>query len=175
MSFIQLTAAQKQSYGEEQIYIQKRVMAEIGNAPLTYTMLHAKGMLNFLLDPGRKDVLSFMGLGKQIGSEWEGGENVEIWKSFRGLSLGSMLPLLLILIGNLLRIIGIGLFFRTPKVTNSLKWLMIGIPLYIAMLTGVLGNARFALAVFPILTLCAIIGWSSVYAKWRNAFRLGEK
>ncbi|MEL6192448.1 MAG: hypothetical protein AAFR66_10375 [Bacteroidota bacterium] len=175
MSFIQLTAAQKQSYGEEQVYIQKRILAEIGNAPITYAFLHMEGMLRFLLDPGPQDILTFLGLEEQTEGKWGSEENGGFWESVKGLSPYSFLLLLLILMGNVLKMIGIGLFLRTPKVSNMLKWMLIGIPLYIVMMTGVIGNARFAVGVFPILMLCAIIGWSSVYAKWRNAFRLGEK
>ncbi len=175
MSFIQLTAAQKPSYGEEQVYIQERILAEIGNAPVTYATLHLRGMVNFLLDPGRQDLLMFMGHEKQARSQMKGGEPSGMWNYFEGLSFYNSVLLLGILIGNILKIVGLGLFLQTPKVTNTFKWVLLGIPLYIAVLTGVMGNARFAVSVFPILILCAIIGWSSVYAKWRNAFRLGEK
>ncbi|MEM8898730.1 MAG: hypothetical protein AAGC85_11525 [Bacteroidota bacterium] len=175
ITFIELTAAQKQSYGEEQEYIQKRVWAEIRNVPTTYTMLHVKGILNFLLDTGRQDFFTSMGWDKQIVGKWESRRTEDFWINLRDLSFGRMPPLLIILIGNLLKIVGIGLFLRTSNISKSLKWVLIGIPLYIAVMTGVLGSARFAVTVFPILTLCAIIGWSTVYARWRNAFRLGEK
>lgn len=175
MTFIQLTAAQKKSYGEEQVYIQKRILAEMGNAPITYATLHIEGMLSFLLDPGRHDIRTFLDLGEHTEGKWGTEENGGFWDSVKGLPLYSFLFLLLVLLGNMMKIIGIVLFLRTPKVSNTLKWMLLGIPLYMAMLTGVLGNARFAVGVFPILLLCTIIGWSSVYAKWRNAFRLGEK
>ncbi|MEM6765642.1 MAG: hypothetical protein AAF655_11970 [Bacteroidota bacterium] len=171
ITFIQETAAQKESFEAEQLYIQEQAVHEIGKVPLTYLGLHLKGMLNFFLDPGRFDLYNFMGWENQEEGGWQATFSEEgyagLWKRFSRLPAGRIGLLVAILLGNLLKLIGLGLFLFNGSVPRVYKWILVGMILYISGLTGISGASRFAVPVFPILLICASLGWSILIDRWK--------
>ena len=140
-------------YDAQQHFITAECARVLARNPLAYGVLHARGMVNFFLDPGRFDLVHFLNLPEEGGllqsfsAQGYGG----IWQKLRGLQPGLLLTLALVFLANLLRLAALLLFLFDRRAPLLLRLVVTGLILYVALLTGPLGAARFVVPVFPLL------------------------
>lgn len=152
-------------FAARQHVIQARAGAVLGAHPIVYARQHAQGMIALFLDPGRFDISQFLGLEPLVG----GGLLAQV-RAGGVLAALSRLPVRLLgfltflLVANGARLVlaGIG-FWRLRNSTPTLRygrWVAAGLLIYVALLTGPLGAARFLVPVWPILFGLALVGLS---------------
>lgn len=154
-SILYVSLGQK-DYHAEQASLQASCFTVIGENPGAYGLMHAKGVVNFFLDPGRFDLWSFF----QLPPPETGFLQIFSEKGYQGiisglmkLPLGWLFFLLLVLMANLLKTAGLSLFLwkRRREAIGLMVFILFG---YLAGLTGTSGASRFALPLFPWMLLC---------------------
>jgi len=168
-----LRAANAQpTFAARQRVVQAAAAAVLRRYPVRYAGQHALGMVTFFLDPGRFDSSVFLGqtaapglLGRLRGQGLGG-----LWRG-----LAQQPPLLLALLAltaaaNLFRLALAlrGLWVARPAGSAAPGWLGLGtlagrwvavaVLLYLALLTGPLGAARFLVPGWPLLLALALRG-----------------
>ncbi|MBO3271384.1 hypothetical protein [Hymenobacter defluvii] len=150
------------TFAQQQQHIRARSMAVLWEYPVTYARIHLTGMVNCFLDPGRFDLVHFFKLPGQEGRGLLGQYTVYGYKGMARyiwrLPLGLLSALLLVAVGNVVRLLAFGLFLFQRQYALFVRLSAAGILLYVAFLTGPLGAARFAVPVFPLLVVGATLG-----------------
>jgi hypothetical protein len=162
-----LRAANAQpSFARRQQLIQKRAGAVLAAHPVVYARQHLQGMVAFFLDPGRFDISQFLqlapppggGLLAQVRSAGAGG----LVQALRRLPLGLLAVLTLVALANAARLLlavrGGWLAKDGGAEMRAGRWWLATLILYVALLTGPLGAARFLVPVWPLLLLLALCG-----------------
>lgn len=160
------------SFAARQHTMRAAAAAVLWRYPLRYAGQHGLGMAAFLLDPGRFDASVFLaqaqaaGLLSYLRSEGVAG----VGKALLRQPTGLLLLLLLTTLANGLRL---GLAVRgllqptrqSPLAADWLglaapagRWVAAGLLLYLALLTGPLGAARFLVPGWPLLLALALRG-----------------
>ena len=150
------------TFAQQQQHVRARSLAALWKYPVTYARIHVTGMVNCFLDPGRFDLVHFFKLPGQQGRGLLGqytaygykGIVRYVWR----LPLGLLSALLLVAIGNVVRLLAFGFFLFQKQYPLFVRLSIAGILLYVAFLTGPLGAARFAVPVFPLLVVGATLG-----------------
>ena len=128
--------------------------------PLACLGQQAQGMAAFFLDPGRFDVSQFLRLPPPSG----GGLLAQVRAGHLAAALlrlpwGLLLGLAALALLNAARLgLAVRGFGRLGQADSGLKtarWLALGLLLYVAVLTGPLGAARFLVPVWPLLLALA--------------------
>jgi hypothetical protein len=139
------------------------------NYPLTTIVLWIKGIIQFFIDPGRWDVLAFTGRQPEEHPEgwlhrlkWQGPVAArEHWfKQPPWLSVFSIAAMGI----NLMLLFGFLLMLKDARYPLLFRVMAAVVVIYLALMTGPLGSARYRLAIFPLLLL-------SLPAAWRWAIR----
>ncbi|GAB4418524.1 MAG: hypothetical protein OHK0039_30050 [Bacteroidia bacterium] len=156
-----------EDFASGQRLIQSRCTAILLSEPLVYAGFHAKGMINFFLDPGRFDLYAFF----QLQLPGEGGPGLTaafaeagyagVWQYLRRQPLHLLALLGLLFALNVFKLTGLLRFVllrRVPPEARLLVVLLIG---YLAVLTGPSGASRFMVPVFPLLVVAAAWGWGN--------------
>lgn len=154
---------QKQSYKEKsQFLLQSASDTIIHNLP-TYSILHLKGMANFMLAPGRVDIETFLKLEpeKEISLLYE----VEKKGLFYGLryyfsnvELCMLLIVILIFFWNAISLFFICLSFFNDKLPLTVRIFIFLLIAYIVFVSGPGGYARFKTSIYPIMLLMVPLG-----------------
>lgn len=153
------------TYAEEQQQLQASCMSVLTSNLTAYTWMHARGMINFFLDPGRFDIWSFFQVeedGKGLLAEFSESGYSGVLRSLLQKPPGWLLLLLAVLGMNLLKIIGM-IIFSIQNRKSTKAFVLALIILYVSGLTGTSGAARFALPVFPFL-LIGLTAWPRIIA-----------
>ncbi|WP_400194181.1 hypothetical protein [Hymenobacter sp. B81] len=149
-------AGQQPGYAAEQRYIKAESSRLLRQHLGAYALIHAQGSVNFFLDPGRFDVVHFLGLPEPPGAgllarfSTAGGYRA-VWAYVRTLPVGLIAGLLLVAAANALRLLLLLRFLLDRLAPLHLRVLVAGLLGYVAVLTGPLGAARFAVPVLPLL------------------------
>ena len=132
----------------------------IFDSPLRYAWFEVKGMIRFFIDPGRFDLVSFM------GQHTKGGKGFLYYLNAQGLrgalrflfsgGGGMSLLLVFILLANLIKTGGLLLFSLNSRVDPHIKIFLLLLILYIAFATGPLGASRFAMPLIPLVIFMAL-------------------
>lgn len=142
-------------FRQGQLLLRRRSLAKLRQYPGTYAAQHVRGMANLLLDPGRFDVVYFLGLPQKAGTgllqQANQGGYPAVLAAVRRLPLALLGGLLLVAAGNLLRLALLLRFACSPGYPQAGRLVLLGLVGYIALLTGPLGAARFAVPVLPLL------------------------
>ena len=156
------------NFAARQQLIQHRAVAVLRAQPLMYARQHAQGMVTFFLDPGRFDVSHLAGLAEPMG----GGLLAQaraggLGRALTRLPAGLLTALGLVLLANGLRLaLAVRGFWRlrgSGRVLRCGRWIAAGLLVYVALLTGPLGAARFLVPVWPLLLALALVG-----LRWPN-------
>lgn len=143
-----------------------KVMHSAGDAvirayPFMFVKLTIRGCLVFFVDPGRHDLAVFFGWSdkRYTGLFYElnakGFPALMEW--IREVPLGQVAWLALIFLGNL-GMLGVTLFyFLRSEISASLKWILLIWIVYLCAATGILGVARYRVAIYPELLMAFII------------------
>ena len=162
------------TFAARQYTVQAAAAAVLQQHPWRYAGQHIAGMATLFLDPGRYDFSTFWGLPDHVGllSQLRSGGWPGIWGGLRQQPLGLLLVLGLVAGANLLRLLlaGRGLARTTEDAllgswlrlaTPVGRWVAVGLLLYVALLTGPLGAARFLVPVWPLWLGLALRGVST--------------
>lgn len=127
-----------------------------------YGKFHARGMLNFMADPGRYDYVSFFSIPQTDGLgllHYLSKGNLQELKGFlRTQPLWLIVVLLVEMVANgLVLLLCIAYLFakRTPLWP---KLYLLALAGYIWFLTGPIGSARFKVPIYPLLIIAAVVG-----------------
>ncbi|GGG57967.1 hypothetical protein [Hymenobacter glacieicola] len=164
--FVRGTVAASQQlpgFREQQQYIQRASVAVLWRHPVAYAAQHLRGMVSFFLDPGRFDMVYFLGLPDSTGPGLLQRLNEQGYRAIPRylpqLPGGLVAGLLLILLANVARLVLALRFLLQPDAGNAAaRWGVVVIIGYVALLTGPLGASRFAVPVLPLLVAAAGAG-----------------
>ena len=156
------------NFAARQQLIQRRAGAVLWAHPLVYARQHVQGMATLFLDPGRFDISHLAELAEPKG----GGllAQVRAGGMLQALSLlpvGLLTVLGLVFLANGVRLmLAVRGFWRlgsSGQVLRTGRWVALGLLVYVALLTGPLGAARFLVPVWPLLLAFALVGlqWPS--------------
>lgn len=138
-------------------------ISKIKQAPAEYLLFHLRGMVTFLIDPGRFDLYHFFDGGKVEGIgllQHFSAEGLSgAWSYIRQLNPLLVAFLILIAIGRTATFIGAACFsaFNLKSVVSLYMLLLIA---YLTFATGPLGASRFAVPVVPLLLFMAVTAFS---------------
>ncbi len=151
------------TFAARQRVIRARAGAVLWAHPGVYAWQHVRGMAALLLDPGRFDIGQFLGLaappgGGLLAQAQKGG----LAQALRRLPLGLLSLLGVVALANVARLVLAGRGFwrlrRSAPMLRYGRWVGAGLLLYVALLTGPLGAARFLVPVWPLLLALALAG-----------------
>ncbi len=170
------TQGAAQSTYAEKVQITKQVALDHMLKDWTsFIPFHTIGMLKFFIDPGRYDFFSFFQEQPKRMSEVgflrhlnEGGITGAL--HFLGTQPLFIIALLFItLIFNSCKFFGFVWFWLyNYKTASFTHWIMGLLILYMAVITGPLGAARFVIPILPLYLFFAIYGFSHAYQKFKR-------
>ncbi|RPD47195.1 hypothetical protein DNI29_13695 [Hymenobacter sediminis] len=168
-AFVDSTEAavqQQPTFRQGQQLLRSRSIAKLQQYLGTYIAQHTKGMVNLLLDPGRFDVVYFLGLPEKASTGFlqqvnQGGYSA-VLRAVRQLPLALLGGLLLVAAGNLLRLALLLQFTFSRRYALVYRLVVVGLVVYLAVLTGPLGAARFVVPVLPLLLAGAGAGLATI-------------
>lgn len=135
--------------GQKQI---REECAALIRAHLTaYTLLHIRGMLFCLMDPGRFDITQFFGLPHGSNMLYDTnkpgltGKLIVYFSGAVGLLLGLLIQFHVVRLFLLLR------FIFSRRIALALRAGLLILPLYLVFLTGPIGASRFLMPLIPLL------------------------
>ena len=158
-----LAANAQPDFKARQQLIRSRASAVLWAQPVVYARQQAQGMAALLLDPGRFDISQFLGLAPPSG----GGFLVQVragtlWQAVGRLPLALLGWLGVVLLANAARLAlawrGFWRLSNREPILRHGRWLAVALVLYIAVLTGPLGAARFLVPVWPLLLALVLVG-----------------
>jgi hypothetical protein len=160
-------AAAKSSYHDYSVFIRDESIQIIKNNLPSFIFLQMKGIANFFIDHGRWDLYAFFDKQPQ--------ENSNGWKYYLekdGLSgainyLEQFSPflffyLLAVYLVNILLTTSFILFLANKKINPALRMIIFLLVAYIACVTGMIGSARFRMAVYPFLLFTFPFGFEKL-------------
>ncbi|MDU0372598.1 hypothetical protein ACFPAF_19510 [Hymenobacter endophyticus] len=158
-----LAAAERQpGFAAQQQYVQQHALAVLVQHPGTLVGQELRGVLTFFLDPGRFDVVHFLRLPQTAGSGLLQLLNQRSYAVALGylqsLPLGLLAGLLLLLSANVARLFLVLKFSFNSRYPWAVRLGLVSLVLYVALLTGPLGAARFTVPVLPLLLAAAGAG-----------------
>lgn len=157
---IRREAKTKRSYAEQAKYTEQQSLAIIRQYPGDYVYWHLKGILLLFLEPGRSDWIHYFKMPPADNGSFSIALDERGWKGFFRYAEQFSLPMLLLMavlgIWNLaLLILSVYGFWRARKNTY-IQFLFIFF-LYISVLTGVVGCARYRLTIYPVMIIAALL------------------
>lgn len=157
------------SYKASAEILQSEAVSIILKYKFSYIMLHTRGMVAALIDPGRFDIFNFFNLNESDsrGLLYHGSKSglTNVVDYLLTIPLWILLVLGLILLSNIFRSGCLLLFVVKKNIDVFLKcWLLLMIG-YVIFITGPLGAARFLLPVTPLIVIAVIIGTKSLINK----------
>ena len=171
-----LVANGQPSFVARQRTMQAAAGAVLRRYPVRYAGQHLLGMANFFLDPGRFDLSVWLGEGKSAGllSALRGRGVAGVAGALARQPLALLLALALTALANAGRLVlavhGFRRAVRRPagagRGEGAWPWVAAGLLLYVALLTGPLGAARFLVPVWPLLLALALRGLPEGPARW---------
>lgn len=157
------------TFAARQQVIQARAGAVLWAHPVVYGRQHLQGMATLFLDPSRFDISQFIGMAPPVGGGLLAQARADgLWNALVRLPWGMLGMLSLVLLANAARLLlAVRGFWLLGKCRSTLRygrWLAAGLLLYVALLTGPLGAARFLVPVWPLLLGLALVGlqWEAV-------------
>jgi len=167
---VQDTAETKGSYKDYCHYIESQnIRILIDNLPM-YLWLETKGIFNFFVDHGRYDMYSFFAIPpaeNMNGMTWyykhEGIKGVKEYLSQFPVGLLIYLPIISLI--NVLITFCFLFFLMNKKVTVEIRIAALLFVLYLAVITGPIGAARFRMPVYPILLFTLPFGIETMKRK----------
>lgn len=150
-------------------YMSQKVKESIINNPIDYLILHIKGTLITLVDPGRYDAMVFWNWKKSAGYL---GVNDGNQKTNR--TLKEWIYILFFLALNALKLIFIftGVVYCKRYLTNDFYWLSVLILILYLLTIGPVGSARYMIPVIGILTFFGGLGGAVIAEKLNSKQKL---
>ena len=150
-------------FAARQGLIQTRALEVLAAHPWVYAQQHLVGMATLFLDPGRFDLSQFLNLSPLAGGGFLNRVRTgDALRAVQDLPLGLLGLLSLVFVANMARLaLAVRGFMRLKDSGPTLRhgrWVVAGLLLYVAVLTGPLGASRFLVPVWPLLLGLALVG-----------------
>jgi len=161
-------ADQMEVYAERWNFIQSEAVEIItANLP-AYLLLHAKGVVNYFIDPGRFDLYTFLGKEKREGKgkgllyhySEDGYKGIFTYLAKQPLLI--LAWLLLIALANVVKLLALIRFAWITNISWEKRLLLLLWIGYLGGITGPLGASRFAVPLFPLMLLVLALSWGQV-------------
>ena len=157
------------SYADQSKFQMKASVSFCLERPFSYSIYYAKGIVAFMLDPGRFDLYNFLGIdelgysGLMKSIRSEGLKAIVNYLTMQPIGLILLLGLLLFVNG--IKMIGYLFYLIGFKQFNYIEVIMVILFLYVAVLTGPNGASRYMVPVLPFYLFGAIKGLSKIKSK----------
>jgi hypothetical protein len=160
------------SYHEKSEFLKYNAMKVIKHNPVSYSFFHMKGMAQFFLDPGRFDLYNFFGIERpdQKGLLFYLNNDglIGIKEYFVTANPLIIFALLLILITNMIKILGLLFFISKHSTHLYIRIFLFLLIFYIAFVTGPIGASRFAMPLLPFFIICFPFCFDYLKKKFAN-------
>ncbi|MEO5570359.1 MAG: glycosyltransferase family 39 protein [Bacteroidia bacterium] len=169
-------AASKSNYHDYSVFVRQESFRIIKDNLSSFIFLQVKGVINFFIDHGRWDMYAFF--------DKQPKENVKGWKYYYqlegikgALNYLNQFPVLLFIylvlvyFVNALITISFILFLSDKKINPAVRIIIFLFIIYIAIVTGMIGSARFRMAVYPFLLFAFPFG----YEKLKNILQRDKR
>lgn len=141
-------------YAQKLEYLNNSVKTAVLNNLSEYALIHAKGVLASIIDPGRYDFIAFFQLKHNPGFL---GAGMDKWR--RIINNQSGLTLSYFALFFLINLVRIGYCVRAIFILRAKVLLPLMLPVfYVVLLTGPVGSARYLLPVIPFIAILAAAG-----------------
>lgn len=160
IAVIDSAVTEKGSYAQQCEYIKDTCKQILLSDVPAYGKFHARGMLNFMADPGRYDYVSFFNIAQTDGLGLlhyiSKGDIGELKRFIKTQPIALIIVLLLQMAANVLILLMcvVFVFTKTPLWPKIYLLVMAG---YIWFLTGPIGSARFKVPVYPLLVIAVVV------------------
>ena len=153
------------TFRAQQQHIQQVSIAALARHPVAYTAQHLRGVVTFFLDPGRFDLVHFLEVPQTADQGllqlFNQRSAPAVIRYLHQMPWGVLSSLLLLLLAAAVRLRLIIRFCTGHLYAWPSRLVLLGLVSYVALLTGPLGAARFAVPVLPLLLAAAGAGLSS--------------
>src|SRR6185436_7575731 len=166
----------KPNYHDYSVFIREKSFQIIKDHLSSFIFLQAKGIVNFFTDHGRWDMYAF--LDKQPE------ENMKGWKYYyqqegvkgafnylKQFPLFIFIYLLLVYLVNVIITASFVLFLFNKDINPALRIIVFLFVAYIAIVTGMIGSARFRMAVYPFLLFAFPFGYKKLKQLVNSVFQ----
>jgi hypothetical protein len=161
ISAINGISALKGSYKEKVAFKKQQLAAIVLKRPVSYFILHARGMVAFFLDPGRFDLVNFFNLNaEKINGLLSQINEIGFKSALTFLFKHSILLLFLLAAIFLLNIFKLLCFIRfifQRNINRYVKSFILLLIFYLAFFTGSLGLSRYIMPLVPIYIGCCLL------------------
>ena len=152
---ILLSSKSYSEYGERSAYLMNEAKSVIYEHPVLYMYLHLKGMVNFLLAPGRIDIEIFFNIRQKndISLLYEiekRGFNNGLTYYAKNVNSPLIITTFFIFCWNIVLMLFLFFSFFSKKLTMEQKAAIFMLVFYIVFASGPGGYARFKVALFPV-------------------------
>lgn len=151
-------AARAGSFAERQGILHAGAWELLRPRLFSYVAFHLRGTLAFFLDPGRFDLYHFFGIpsgGNGLLYHFSQSGLSGIWTYLSTQPLAMVAAWVLIAVANAVRLVGL-LVSAIARIQAEVKWGLLLLIGYVAVVTGPVGAARFAVPVFPLIVLAVL-------------------
>jgi hypothetical protein len=148
-------------------FMQNETQKAIRMSPVKYAYLHAMGFAKALLDPGRYDFIAFFQLPQGNGFMSMGSKEIRIsqppsyWVYIIFFALLALLKMVMS-------------FFAVVRDLPH-KTILVSTVLYMLLIVGPVGSARYLLPVMPVMIVIAAIGWAGFFNKKQHESTIAER
>lgn len=166
------------SYHDRAKFIDQQCFHWILNAPIDYFSLHFKGFFRFFLDHGRWDLYAFL---NGVSTDQNNLNSMQKSYDKQGLSgansyintfpKGVIIYLLLVFIMNVILLISFLRFLFIRDISKGIRICIAVMVLYLAILSGPTGSARFRVPIYPILLITFAISSSAYINRITRKFK----
>lgn len=178
LSQINAKVATLPSYKQQSIYIKDTTTSILLNHFFSYGLFHARGMVNFMGDPGRFDYVNFFNIpqNNDLGllHYLSKGNWVDLKQFLSTQPLWLILVLLFTMVANGVVLVSALLVLLVRNMSLFIKLYLLAFIGYIWFLTGPIGAARFKIPIYPLLIIAAALGWEWLY-NYRRKLRSDNK
>ncbi len=143
------------NFAESNRLIEKSCFAVLSANAIDYSLYHLRGAFFFFIDPGRYDIYQFLGLPAETGFfhliSRQGIVGIlNQLKNIPPLVIGYLFLMASI---NILLFISLIVFILKGHLPRELKWFIVGVVCYFAVMVGPLGASRLRMPVIPYLMM----------------------
>ena len=169
-------AKAKTNYHDYSVCIREKSFQIIKENLFSFIFLETKGIMNFFIDHGRWDIYAFF--------DKQPEENIKGWKYYyeedgiggavnylKQFPVFLFIYLIAVYFVNILITISFVLFLSDKKINPAVRLFIFLIVAYIAVVTGMIGSARFRMAVYPFL----LFAFPFSYEKLKNILQRGKR
>lgn len=149
-----------ENYKEKSEYIKRESVKIILEKPLSYGATHIRGMIAFMLDPGRLEIVSFFPVRekteKKVGFFNEIDNNgfiIGVYNYLHHVPFLLLLAMVLIFLWNMLLTLSTISFAFNKSVSIEFRIGLLALVAYLCSVSVFIGFARFRSAIYPILII----------------------